>query len=323
MKLVKWIALAVVLVLIVVGVVVYLNLNRIVRVTVERQSTQQLTVPTTVGGARVSIFGGSVGLDDFRVSSPKGFDAEHMFTLQDVNVDVRLRELRQDPVHIRSIAIRGPVLVVEQRGTEFNFKTLMDQMPDHPQTEEPPLRLLIDNLTITDTAVIIRSNLPGLPPEMTVKVPSIALQNIGTGEGAANGAAVKDVVMLLVTTLVGEAYQSDLIPPELRKLLESDLRQVAADLVTQQIGQVTEQLREKLPGEIGETIGGMLEDPELRRDPGKAIERGVEGLIRGNEAPTTQPAETQPSPQQEIGRAVEGLLRDRRPQADDAPPPQP
>jgi hypothetical protein len=226
-------------------------------------------------------------------------------------------------VHIRSIAIRGPVLVVEQRGTEFNFKTLMDQMPDHPQTEEPPLRLLIDNLTITDTAVIIRSNLPGLPPEMTVKVPSIALQNIGTGEGAANGAAVKDVVMLLVTTLVGEAYQSDLIPPELRKLLESDLRQVAADLVTQQIGQVTEQLREKLPGEIGETIGGMLEDPELRRDPGKAIERGVEGLIRGNEAPTTQPAETQPSPQQEIGRAVEGLLRDRRPQADDAPPPQP
>jgi hypothetical protein len=313
MKIFKWVALAVV-VLVVIGLVgVYLSLNSIVRSTVQRQSTQQLNVQTHVGGASVSLFGGNVGLDDYRVASPPGFEAENIFRMDDIDVDVRLGELRQDPVTVRSIAIRNPTLVIEQRGGTFNFRQLMDNMPQTPQTEGEPLRLIISNLSVSNATVVLRPGVPGLPPEMTVQIPPIALQDIGTGEGAENGAAVKDVVMLLVTTLTSEAYKSDLVPAELKALLEGDLKATAMQLASQQLGKVTEELREKLPPEVRAFVGSILDYPELQQDPGKAIEQGVRGLLGGTTQPaTTQPgATTQPTRPgaQEVGRTIEGLIR--------------
>src|ERR1044072_1378425 len=51
MKIVKWTALVLVVIVIVVGVIVYMNLNRIVKRTIETQGTASLNVQTTLDSA--------------------------------------------------------------------------------------------------------------------------------------------------------------------------------------------------------------------------------------------------------------------------------
>jgi uncharacterized protein involved in outer membrane biogenesis len=128
MKTIKWAVLIVIVLVIVAAVVIYFNLSRIVRTTVANQSTQSLDLRTTVGGASVSLLGGSLGLSNVQIASPKGYAAPDMFTLGGVNVKVSYGQLRQNPIRIQDITISNPKLVIEQSGGKLNLQSVMDQL---------------------------------------------------------------------------------------------------------------------------------------------------------------------------------------------------
>jgi hypothetical protein len=67
-------------------------------------------VPTKLEGAHVSLLGGSVSLKNFQVGQPQGFSAANMMSLGGIDVDVKVNELRQDPLRVRQITIRDPSL---------------------------------------------------------------------------------------------------------------------------------------------------------------------------------------------------------------------
>src|SRR6185295_1329881 len=117
---------------------------------VETQATASLNTPTKVGGASVSIFGGKVGLDDIAVSSPQGFSAPQMVSLDGLNVAVSYGQLRKDPITVDQIVIDKPNLVIEQSGGKFNFKVLMDQQPKQPEGGKEPMRLIIIDLQVNN-----------------------------------------------------------------------------------------------------------------------------------------------------------------------------
>jgi hypothetical protein len=132
--------------------------------------------------------------------------------------------------------------------------------------------------------------------EYSITLPSITLRNIGSGEGAENGAAIKDVVVLLLTTFAQKAAESDQLPPELQQLLNLNVEQVAAQLgarareeLNQQIDKQLGKVSEKLGDEVGKQLEGVIKD----QDPGKAIEKGIGDLLGGKDKDknksTTQP----------------------------------
>jgi uncharacterized protein involved in outer membrane biogenesis len=167
-----WIVLIIVLLIVIGGIVLYMNLNRIVRTTVQKQSSNSLNLPTQLQSANVSLLSGQVSLHDFEVGSPQGFNAPHMMTLGAVSVDTSLGELRSDPMRVSSIAIKDPKLVIEMQGMKFNIKQFMDSLPageDKPTPEgEKPLKLIIDDLKVNGAQVVFRpdsaalSSIPGL-----------------------------------------------------------------------------------------------------------------------------------------------------------------
>src|SRR5829696_4874858 len=102
----KWIVLILLLIVIVGGVALYMNINRIVRSTVQKKSSSSLNLPTELQSANVSLFTGEVSLNQFNVGSPGGFNAPHMMTLGGVDVKTSLGQLRSDPVRVSSIEIK-------------------------------------------------------------------------------------------------------------------------------------------------------------------------------------------------------------------------
>jgi uncharacterized protein involved in outer membrane biogenesis len=201
MKKLKWMILGVVAVLIVGLAVGYFSLDSIVRQTVEQQATASLNLNTEVNGARVSLFTGNVALDDVAIASPPGYQAPQMFTLEGARVDVNYSQLWQDLMQIEEIVIDAPRLVIEHREGKLNVQVLRQQDAQAPSNAEEPLKLIINQLIVNNAQVVLRPGIPGLAQEVVVPVPSFALQNIGTGEGAQNAAAIKQVLMQVMTKM--------------------------------------------------------------------------------------------------------------------------
>jgi hypothetical protein len=244
MKKLKWIII-VLLVLVVGGIgILYLSLDGIIKSVVESQGTEQLKVPTTLDSVNLSLFHGTLGLSNFAIGSPQGFSAPQMMSLGGLSVDTGgVMQLRNEPIHIPSIRIDRPKLVIEQSGMKLNFKELMDGMsggsaPSAPAAAQPAtpaapaaapasgsktVMLIIDDLTMDGASVVIRPGIPGVAQEIDVPIPAIDLKNIGNADGNKNGEAIKDVVATLIKTMVTETAESDKVPSQVKLLLNGNL----------------------------------------------------------------------------------------------------
>jgi hypothetical protein len=305
MKLFRRILLAVVLLIVIAVVVVYMRLDGIVKNEVETQASSSLNLKTTLDNAKLSLFGGKLSLNQLQIASPQGYSAPQMFGVGDTSVAVSYGELRKTPVHIGSIVIDKPKLVIEQQNGVFNFKKAMDSIPpgDSSAPKGEPLKLVIDDLQVRNATVVVRPGLPGLPAEINVAVPSIVMKNVGTGDGSQNGAAVKDVVMQVITALAGSASNSTDLPAELKSLLGANVGAVAGQLGAE----AQKRIAAAIPGDLGKNLSQIVKDPQaLIKDPSKAVQ-GLGGML-GNK-PADGSSTTQPSnPKDEAVNALQGLL---------------
>src|SRR4051812_8061610 len=159
------IALVIVSVLIVAGVAVYFSLDRIVKTEVEKQASSSLRLNTTLESARLSLFGGKLDLNQLRIASPKGFSAPHILELGTVGLAVEYGQLHKDPIHVHSVMLDQPKLVIEQSGGAVNFRKAMELMPASDPSSRP-VKLIIDELKIEQAQVIIHPGLPGVREEI-------------------------------------------------------------------------------------------------------------------------------------------------------------
>lgn len=306
-KWIKWVAIAVVLLVVVGGAVLYFSLNGIIRGQVEQQSSKSLNLRTALQSANFSPLAGNLSLTDYKVASPPGFSPQPMLELGGLDVKVSYGQLRGDPVRVQAITIDRPKLLLEHVNGKFNVKALADNLPPPkpgdptgPSAEGEQLRLIIDQITVRDPQVVLRPGIPGLQSEIPISVGTFEMKNVGSGEGAQNGAAVKQIVTELVTTLAAKASQSGGIPAQLKALLDGNLSEVA---------------QKYIPGEAGRIVGSLLSQ-EAMKDPGRALGSALETATGGA---TTNPAKAldgviqgagqdKNSPAKGAGDALKGLI---------------
>jgi len=300
MKMLRRIVIALLL-LVVVGVsVLYFYRNSIVRSVVQKQSAASLGVKTELGGANVGLFGGTLNLSDFKVASPAGYTADQMFTLGGVDLGVSYGQLREKPIRVKSIVLDKPSVVLEYVNNKFNFQALMDNMgggsasptSKEPKTEDgkEPVKLIIDELTVTNAKVTVKAFAPLLPKDIVVEVPSITLKNIGNAEGAKNGAAIKDVVGAVISALAAKVSTL----PDLKnfgnldKLLGDQANAVMGNIskeMEKQVGQIQQQVTGEINKAIGNVGGDLGKVLPGGGDVGKVLPGGgdLSKLIPGGE----------------------------------------
>lgn len=281
------VALALVAVLVIALGGLYFYRNSLIRSAVESQASSSLGVPTTLGGAHLGLFGGTLDLDDLKIASPAGYKADHMFTLGGLDLGVNYADLRKDPVRVGKITIDKPKAVIEYADGKFNFQALMDQLGSQPSDKKTePVKMIIDELTVKDAAVEVRH--PMLPSPVSVTIPSVTLKQIGNGEGAQNGAAIKDVVGATMSALAASAANS----PQLKDLsaLTDQLKaqaQQALSKAQKELGQQVQSITGNVTTEINKRLGetgidtGKLKDLTGGKDPAKAVDDGLKNLLGG------------------------------------------
>src|SRR5206468_5851700 len=107
---------------------------------------------------------------------------------------------------------------------------------------------------IANATVVIRPGLDikGVADHYDITIPTVDLKSIGTGEGNQNGAAIKDVVMLMMTSLASKAADSPSLPPELRAVLSGNISALTAGL------------KEKMNVEVQKVAGDLTDRKSTR-----------------------------------------------------------
>jgi uncharacterized protein involved in outer membrane biogenesis len=125
---IKKIALAAVIVLIVALVAVFLYRNILVKKAVEAGSTYALGVETDLASANLALPGGSLELDSLVIANPEGFASDCFLSLRRGMIDLEAKSILGKTVVIDSLVIEGVMLNLEQIDQKGNFLVLLDHI---------------------------------------------------------------------------------------------------------------------------------------------------------------------------------------------------
>ena len=121
-------SLALLVLLVVVLLGVYIWIDRLAKMAVERGSTYALGVPTTLDSARVGVFSGQMGMTSLNVANPRNFSAPHFLKLKTGQIDVSLSSLRQDTVVIPLLELKGVDVNLEKKSGQSNYQVILDNL---------------------------------------------------------------------------------------------------------------------------------------------------------------------------------------------------
>lgn len=265
------VALLVLLVLIAVGA--GFALDSIATKAVEAGGTRALGTPTHLGSADIGLLGGGVTLDGLRVENPEGFSEEDFLALEHGEVEVSLGSLLDDVVDVPLLALRGIDLRLERAGGTTNYGRILESLEkvgggaDQPSGKDAEgKKFRIRELRVEDvTAHVNAAAEAGDLAQITVNVPSIALQNVGTAD---DGASIAEISAAVVRALLESTIEAGAGKIPLDML--DDLEVTLDDYVDGLGDQLGEQL-EQVGGKLGDEAGKVLEDAK----------KGLGGLLDG------------------------------------------
>lgn len=278
--------LAVVLLLIIAGIVVFLMLNTIVKNAVETQGTKATGVATTLDAVELSPFSGALGLDDFAIANPEGFGDGKLFRFNKADVQVKLGSLMSDEVVVPRVYLDGAEVFLSFKDGKLNAQVLQENIakqgqaddagPDgqepKPDEEGKTKGFLINDMRITNTRV--RGELEIVAGQPPAKVDFVLADII---KQDVRGVEMADIIAFAVdTVLINSMRDLAQVSPDLDAFvggLEGSADQALEDL--------SKRVDEKLPG------AGEL----LNKEGKKQLDKAFGKLLGGDDEDESKPSE--------------------------------
>lgn len=227
-------------------VVVAINLNGIVRSSVESVGPTYTGTTVTLEEVDLSLFSGEGELRGLVVGQPEGYEGEPAFRLASIRIALEPSSLLEDTILIRELVIDGAEINALVRGArESNLQAILDHVeaatgPSAPEAEPTAgKQVIIDHLALVGTSATARVG--SLQP-VRVQVPDLVLENVGR---ESNGAQVGAVLQQVLEPVVGAIIRSA-VEGELRDRLD-DVRGDLGDRIREGAGGLMDRLKGASP----------------------------------------------------------------------------
>ena len=217
----------VVIVLIVAFVVFFLsNLNSLVADAIEKNGSEVTQTSVSVTGVDISLRDGRGSIEGLNIASPEGFEAENVFSLDDITVGIDINSLRGEPIVINEIRIKAPVIYAEiNKAGASNIDELRKKVQEYiPQStgesgesEKQDKLILIRQFVFEKGSIKVNASALGLE-KRTVVLPEIMLKDVG-----GPGGATPDKITGIILTAVAKKAASEIGGSEINRLIEEKL----------------------------------------------------------------------------------------------------
>jgi hypothetical protein len=197
--------------LIIVLLVVFLSLNVIVKKGVETVGPQLTKVTVTLGSADISPLSGGCQLKDLFVGNPDGYKTPSAIKLGSVKVAVDIGSVMSDTITINEINIQSPEITFEGGFGGNNLSTILNNVKGSgtdngeasasgtkPTAANGGKKFIVKDIVIEGAE--LHASLTGLGgKELTLPLPTLHLQNIGS---QGNGVTASQLVDQILTPLL-------------------------------------------------------------------------------------------------------------------------
>jgi len=201
------------IVLIIVAVMVAaLNLDRIVKKSVEAYGPQITKVPITLDAVHIGLLTGSASVKGLVVGNPPGYKMPQAISIGEASVGVNPLSILSDKIIVRSIVVKSPEITFEGGLSGNNLSTIKNNMNSTAQTggptvtnsvgkPKPAKKLEVDDFLITGAKVngTLKLFSGGEVPVPNLTLPDIHLTNLGTGPDGITAADLSRRVMDAIT----------------------------------------------------------------------------------------------------------------------------
>ncbi len=251
--------------------------NRAVKVGIEQGARHALKVGVRLDNAALSIFGGTLSMDNLVVDNPEGYEHPNLLTLEHGSMAVNIGSLLSDTVEMEKIQLDNISLTLEQKGLTSNLQEVINNLPKSdapPPGDKPSKNLRIKELHINGVRVNAKLlPIPGRADTVSLRLSPIMLTDIGTDEKI-DAAQLTGIILAAIAGGIIEEGK-DMLPLDMLNNLGESV-----------LGAGQEMLREALnvgkgildgTGDIGK---GLLEGAE---DIGKGAGEAIRGIFRQND----------------------------------------
>jgi len=287
------IAVGIVIVLaIVAGVVVFSNLDKIVRAATEQVMRYVLQVDVTVGSAHVSVTEGSIEFRDINIPNPEGYSTNRAMKFGLVRAQVDIRSFSTDEPIINEIRVSQAEITMEVRKGGSNLQDLIDNASrlaagegtpeeEAEKPEEAQKQFKIEKVLVDGN--VVRVAIPFMGGKtVDIKLPDLELRDLGGkgGEGVTAPEAMQEFLAAILMSIKDQGV--DVLPDEVLADLGNTLKELPGN-VQEQLGDVGTQLEES----VKDVSGQIGEEADKAADQ---VKEGLKGLFGGKkETPVEEP----------------------------------
>lgn len=263
------ISLIVLIVLVVLVAAVWLAIDSIAKTGVERGAQYALQTPTELDSMNVSLLRGQVVMNGLTIRNPEGFKSDHLMQSGTFDVEVAPGSLLSDTIEVKHFELDGLDLIIERQLTGTNVSKILDNLkrfgkedqPDEPAEDEPAegKQIRVDRIVVRNVAAhfVLTATADKAPP-VTVKVPELVIEDIGSGDSGAVTVAelVAKVVPAILAGVLKEA--KGVVPDDMLGNLDTQVAETAkavrgsVDVLIEKGGEGVGKAVEK----VGELLGG-------------------------------------------------------------------
>lgn len=258
-----------VILLIVGGILLFANIDKIIRSGTEQVLTYVFEVDATVGGADLKATQGSITFTNIVIPNPDGYGTPTAIRFGEVTVEADIQSFRGDQPTIRLIRLTDPTIVFEKTVRSSNLQDLIDNamrlVPEEgeeaPEPEQEPegaqASIIIQRVEIVSTSVGVA--VPFTGDSFNVTLPDLVLEDIGgsNNEPVLPAEALADILVAILTNVRGLAEDVVGNFDELASGVVSDASEMVEGTMGEVGGQVNETV-EGVTGRVTEGLGGLL-----------------------------------------------------------------
>lgn len=182
------------------GIILYTQLNTVIKTGVEVAGPEALSVPVSVGSVSISPFSGRVKVTDFAIGQPEGFGDGSMVQLGEFSMKVDTGTLTKDHIIVDEIVIDQPVFDARVIGSQSNFQALQERLAvdGGNEIDGQPLTLTIRSLAVRRPQISVQKEGGFIQVDEDINLADFTLTDLGTDE---QGLAPREIARHVMDTL--------------------------------------------------------------------------------------------------------------------------
>jgi len=178
----------VVVVIVAAAVLMVGNINTIIKKGVEKGGPILLKAPVSLSKVNIDLKSGAGEFKGLTIGNPAGYNTAYAFKLGRLKIDLDIKSVTSDKIHIREIIIDGPQITYEQKGAgNSNLAQLQENIESFssPESEDkksgsgaPGKKMQIDYVKVENANINVSMDvLQG--EKLNVPIRPFELKNIG------------------------------------------------------------------------------------------------------------------------------------------------